>query len=91
MIGNLKPVEPRNHAFVPNQPWAQNDILRLAAVKTYDVVVVMIRTHLVSPLSVAQRNCTDDLLLFQKKDFPVNGRPVTSDLLLRETPLDVSH
>jgi hypothetical protein len=91
MISNLELVLPRNYTFVLNQSSLQNDILRLAATEANDVVVVVIRTHLVSLLSIAKRNRTNDFLLFQKKDFPVDGRPVTLDLLLQKAPLEVSH
>jgi hypothetical protein len=75
---------------VPNQSSPQNHILRLAATEADNVVVVMIGTHPVSPLSIAKRNCTNDFFLFQKKDFPVDGCPITLDLV-RKTLLEVTH
>jgi hypothetical protein len=52
MIINPELVEPRNHAFLPDQSSPQNNILRPAAAEANDVMVVMNRTHLVSLLSV---------------------------------------
>jgi hypothetical protein len=65
--------------FLLNQFFLKYDIFGSVAPNAYEMVVVMVRTGLVSSLTIPERNLSDDPFLLKKKEFSIYGGSVDCD------------